>query len=771
MWPLVGRDEELALVARRLGGGAVASVVIAGGAGVGKSRLLGAAADAARAGGVAAVPPVLATRAAASIPFGAFADLVPDAVASLTGPALLRAVSSSLRRRGHDGRPPLLVIDDAHLLDAASAALVLSLAATGDAAMMIVTVRSGEPCPDAITALWKDRGALRLDLQPLSSADVARLLAAALPGGMVTARLAQWVTDRSGGNPLYCRELVLAGLAAGSIGQADGVWRQTGPPVLSQRLAELLHERVGVLSAAEREALELVVLAEPADLDLLERLTGPVPLAALEQRQLIAVDGTAPPRVRLGHPLYGDVIRQDLGEVRRRQLGTVLADALEERGDHDPRSLLRVAAWRLDAGTARPGLLTKAAYAASMLSDQQLAVRLASEALRLGGGADAGLALARAEVRRNHLAAAEQALAPWEGRAGSQAQAKEYITERVPLVRWGLSRPPDSDALLARARSWHPTSTWRQYLQGWTVLLAEDGGQLEEAARLGQDLLHQPGLEPDTRLLAAFPTSVALLFTGRTGQARQVVDGCFQLARRLGPELREYAWAVLAMWVGVRLETGRDADVVEPLAQQAHQYALDHDDEELLGLSGIVLGRIALCQGALTSARRRLSEAATYLAECDPRQQHGVGLAMLAQTEALCGDAAAARAALDRAGADFPWLQASHWLSRREYARARIWLAAAEGDLAAAQRAALAAASDCGQFLLTEITFCHDALRLGHPATAIAGRLAGLAGCTDAERRRQIHRSTQQRLAGDGAGRQNSEYRTVRHVRLGWQRS
>jgi DNA-binding CsgD family transcriptional regulator len=321
----------------------------------------------------------------------------------------------------------------------------------------------------------------------------------------------------------------------------------------------------------------------------------------------------------------------------------------------------------------------------------------------------------------------------------------------VPLVRWGLSRPPDADALLGRARTWHPTASWRQYLQGWAVLLAEDAGQLDEAARLGQNLLDQPGLQPDTRLLAAFPTSVALLFTGRTAQARQVVDGCFPLARRLGPKLREYAWAVLAMWVGVRLETGQDADRVEPLAQQAHRYALDHDDEELLGLSGIVLGRIRLCQGALAPARQSLAEAAVHLADCDPRQQHGVGLAMLAQAEALCGDAAAAQAALARAAADFPVLQATHWLSRREYARARIWLAAAEGDLAAARHAALAAASGCGQFLLTEITFCHDALRLGHPARAIAGRIAALAGRTDAELPRAMAAHAEAAAASDPA--------------------
>ena len=72
-------------------------------------------------------------------------------------------------------------------------------------------------------------------------------------------------------------------------------------------------------------------------------------------------------------------------------------------------------------------------------------------------------------------------------------------------------------------------------------------------------------MEPDTQLLAAFPTSVALLFTGRTAQARQVVDDAFPMARRLGAELREYAWAVLAMWVGVRLETGHDPDAGKQL--------------------------------------------------------------------------------------------------------------------------------------------------------------------------------------------------------------
>lgn len=260
--------------------------------------------------------------------------------------------------------------------------------------------------------------------------------------------------------------------------------------------------------------------------------------------------------------------------------------------------------------------------------------------------------------------------------------------------------------------------------------------------------MHQPGLEPDTQLLAAFPTSVALLFTGRSAQARRAVDDAFPMARRLGAELREYAWAVLAMWVGVRLETGHDPDAVVPLAEAAHRYALAHDDEELLGLAGIVLGRIRLSQGALDAARASLSDAAASLAGCDPRHLLGVCLAMLAQAAAQCGNAAAAQAALRRAGEDAV-LPATHWIARREYARARAWVAAADGDLATAQQAALAAADESGQFLLTQITFCHDALRLGHPARAIAGRLVELAGRTDAQLARAMAAHAQAAAGGD----------------------
>jgi AAA domain len=146
-WPLVGRDAELAVSARALRdrGGAV----VAGAAGVGKTRLLREAETRARREG-AQVERIAASRAAASVLLGAFAHLRPDRV------------------------------DDAHTLDAASAALVHQLAAeelrTDGRISVLVAVRPREPTPDAIVALWKDDLCERVELAPCRDELRAQLL-------------------------------------------------------------------------------------------------------------------------------------------------------------------------------------------------------------------------------------------------------------------------------------------------------------------------------------------------------------------------------------------------------------------------------------------------------------------------------------------------------------------------------------------------------------------------------------------------------------------
>ena len=121
VWPLVGRDPELELGAELLTRRAPTGVLLAGAAGVGKTRL----AQEITTSPAAATSTVLWVRAsasAASIPLGAFAPLL-DHEPDRTGPQLLTGARAALVAAAGGG-PLLLVVDDAHLLDDASAALV-----------------------------------------------------------------------------------------------------------------------------------------------------------------------------------------------------------------------------------------------------------------------------------------------------------------------------------------------------------------------------------------------------------------------------------------------------------------------------------------------------------------------------------------------------------------------------------------------------------------------------------------------------------------------
>ncbi|MDT4935070.1 MAG: hypothetical protein QOK11_2962, partial [Pseudonocardiales bacterium] len=91
-----------------------------------------------------------ATRASRGLPFGALASMLPP---DPGGDDLFREDRGDLLRRygravvdGAAGRPLLVFVDDAHLLDDGSATLLHQLALTR-VATVLATVRSGEPAP------------------------------------------------------------------------------------------------------------------------------------------------------------------------------------------------------------------------------------------------------------------------------------------------------------------------------------------------------------------------------------------------------------------------------------------------------------------------------------------------------------------------------------------------------------------------------------------------------------------------------------------------
>jgi predicted ATPase len=121
-WPLTGRQAELERLNGILAGEGRAGVVLAGPPGVGKTRLANECLDLAVTREYATARSV-ASRAAAGIPLGALATLLPE-VRSAGGPAdLLRWARAEIAKLG-GGRRLALLVDDVHLLDDTSAALV-----------------------------------------------------------------------------------------------------------------------------------------------------------------------------------------------------------------------------------------------------------------------------------------------------------------------------------------------------------------------------------------------------------------------------------------------------------------------------------------------------------------------------------------------------------------------------------------------------------------------------------------------------------------------
>lgn len=306
----MGREDELERIERALERADSAGVVVVGPAGVGKTRLVAEALGRVRSGGVATRWAV-ATESARVIPFGALSHLLPSRLPSAVSAAnLLWATGQALLDQAAGSRL-VLGVDDAHLLDDHSAALVHHLAATGRAAV-VATVRAGEPAPDPIGALWKDGMAERLDVSPLTDTEVGDLLVGAL-GGQVDGAARRRLFEVSRGNVLFLRELVTAGLQAGTLRQVDDVWQLGEAFPVVPRLVELVNSHLGRLAPEERSVLEMVAAAEALPAAVLERLAGGEPIEALERRGLLEsrVDGRRL-ELRCGHPLYAEVLRSQL---------------------------------------------------------------------------------------------------------------------------------------------------------------------------------------------------------------------------------------------------------------------------------------------------------------------------------------------------------------------------------------------------------------------------------------------------------------------------
>ena len=721
--PLIGRAEELAMASEAL---AERGCVVVGAAGVGKSRL---AAEAARlAAGGAVVERAIATESARALPFGAFSHLLPTDPAAAASP--IPAVIGALRERS-PARPAIVLVDDAHFLDPASAALVLALASTG-AARPLLTVRSGVPLPDALVALWKDRGLLRLDLQRLARDEVGELVDAFL-GGPADGAVHRRAFELSEGNPLYVREFLADAGRSRALAHADGLWRLSGERPRLERLRELIAARTGDLTLAARRGLELLALASPLALAELRDLAGSDAVEELERAGLAVV--ASEETVALAHPLHGEVVRDDLAPEAKRRLGRELAATLVARPSLAPLDLVRAATWKLDAGEPDPELCLRACRSALLNvagvpgtgwggADPGLALRLADAA---GPGLEPALHAARALMTLDRFAEVEERLAPLEPEAAGTGPelAGAYLRTRALSLRWRGAGPKALE-LIERAAGWQGGTDWAALgasLRGW--ILFYDGRHARAVAEL-EPLAATPGLAPGARLDLLVALVTALNRLGLIDRCEALEPEIQALADELDRAGIETGWARYAVDSQARVDGARGLRVVAERLAAGIERAEARGDEALAGGLGWAAGRLELIRGHTADAARILERATAGLAVGDPKTALGLCLADLSRTHAIRGDAEAAAAALARAQAAAGERPAFRRLAL-ELGVARAWVQAARGRPTAGQRELLAVGQEAGEDLAIRVESAYAALRLGAPPRVCAERLAPLA--------------------------------------------
>lgn len=729
-WPLIGRRSELAQIADLLAREDVRGIVLAGTSGVGKTRLADECLRLAVEAGFATAR-IHATRSAASIPLGVLAPLLPSVRSA--GIADLLTEARDVLERAAAGRPFLLVVDDAHLLDEASATLIHQVA-VGAGVFVVATVRTGEPVPDAVVALWKDGHAERIDLSPLDAAAIDQLVAVVL-GGAVDGGSLHALWRASEGNPLVLRELLIGARESGRLESVGGVLRLRGAPAPSARLLELIQARLGGLDATQRQALELVALGEPVPVAVLEACVGLTPLAALEDAGLIRVTETRHRAdVTLVHPLHGEVLRDAMPPLRGRMLRRQLADTTEATGARRREDLMRIATWRIESGSpGDPGVLTDAAREALLVDDHRVARRLARAAYDAGGGPEAGLLLGEVlcevgerEEGERVLAEASLAAATADLDDGDRVRTQLAITRSDNLF-WGLRRHDDAMAVVEEAEASVADPGSRAQLAAQRASFVLMLGRVDDAVSIVVPLLESS--TGRAFIEASVVAEPALVYAGRALEAIAIAEKGFPAHLELG-ELMSAHPGIHIVGQALALNMAGRVQEAESLAQFGYDAAAGIQRSPGQAWFGMILGLTALLDGRVVTSAKRFREGASIFGEL---RHHGERwcLAGLAIATGMSGDTNAALSAVAQLDMvpDTPVL-----LSEPEVLRGRAWAALAGGHLVDGERhlrEAVSLANETGQRPL-ELIALHDLGRVGH-AASVVDRMAELTPAVEGE--------------------------------------
>lgn len=266
--------------------------------------------------------------------------------------AVDRFFSSAAKRT-----PLLILLDDLHWADKSSLLLLRHLArgAPSTAMFLIGTYRGEGVERTALGALLadlqRDQGAARLALRGLTEEDAERLVQA-ITGRRPARVFMKLLTSETSGNPFFIREVVQHLKDAGELDQVDGTKPASvaARPFVPESVKEVINQRLVRLTEQSNRALSLAsVLGREFRLNVLARvgaLSEDELLDALEAAHmagLIVENHGLQGRFSFSHALIREVLYEKLSETRRIRLHSRIGEVLESTSPADALPLADLA--------------------------------------------------------------------------------------------------------------------------------------------------------------------------------------------------------------------------------------------------------------------------------------------------------------------------------------------------------------------------------------------------------------------------------------------
>ena len=551
--PFVGRDEELSFLhntLRRAAAGRPGMVLVAGEAGVGKSRLAGRFAEqAGRAGTLVAVGGA-APLTGGALPYApllqalrALADDHEPAAVGGRG-AELAGVVAELAGDGPEGEqtyalevgrgrlferlrtvlgllsesvPMLLVLEDLHWADGATLDVLAFVLRTLRGARLLVvgSYRADDPGELlagwlAETRRWPQVG--WLELSRFTRAELAAQLAG-LRGGPVDGRVAAEVFGRSQGNPFFAEQL----FATGQTGQLPGLLRE----VLLARVRQLSPAGQRLLRAAAVAGRWVchdwlaAVTGGPEEEELAESLREAVDRGLL---RITPVERAGQEVYEFRHALLQEAVYRELLPGQRARLHGAYASVLAALPGAVPQFAAELAEHWYRAGQPGEALAwaVRAADRAERVYAHGEAARHCERVLELWDQVPDAASRAGADRAGLHTRAARA----WEY-AGDDARAQQHVEEALRLV--DPAADPARAGLLHNSRGWYDAGGADP-----EVLFAAN----REAVRL---VPAEPPSAARAQVLLGYGRAL-LILAGRDDEATAVYEQALTAARQAGSE-------------------------------------------------------------------------------------------------------------------------------------------------------------------------------------------------------------------------------------------